>query len=264
MREVGIVAISRHQASTADGIPLAGVIHHGLDVAAIPVGGGGGGYASFLGRMSPEKGPREAALVARAAGVPLRMAAKLREPAERDYFDAEVRPLLCSDVEFLGELGSAEKLELIGDSFALVNPMQWAEPFGLVMVEALATGTPVVATPVGSAPELVDDSVTGYLRMDVPALAAALVDAPGLDRAACRAVVCDRFSSERMVAEHIRLYEELVSGGAPCSDPSTRGQSRRPERGSPKAFRRSPITSPTPPRSGQHDQVGAAVPQYHS
>jgi glycosyltransferase involved in cell wall biosynthesis len=264
MRDVGIVAISHHQASTADGIPLAGVIHHGLDVAAIPVGGGGGGYASFLGRMSPEKGPREAALVARAAGVPLRMAAKLREPAERDYFDAEVRPLLCSDVEFLGELGSAEKLELVGDSFALVNPMQWAEPFGLVMVEALATGTPVVATPVGSAPELVDDGVTGYLRTDVPTLAAALLDAPRLDRAACRAAVCDRFSSERMVAEHIRLYEELVSGGAPCGDPSTRGQSRRPERGSPKAFRRSPLTSPTPPRPGQHDQTGSAVPQYHS
>ncbi|HEX2551096.1 MAG TPA: glycosyltransferase, partial [Nocardioidaceae bacterium] len=105
MRGVAIVAISYHQATTADGVPLAGVIHHGLDVESVPVGRGNGGYASFLGRMSPEKGPREAALVARAAGVRLRMAAKLREPAEREYFDAEVKPLLCSDVEFLGELG---------------------------------------------------------------------------------------------------------------------------------------------------------------
>ena len=156
-----MVAISHHQASTADGVPVAGVIHHGLDLDAIPVGRGDGGYASFLGRMAPEKGPREAALAARAAGVPLRMAAKLREPAEREYFAAEVEPLLCSDVEFLGELGWAEKLELVGGSFALLNPMQWPEPFGLVMIEALATGTPVVATPVGSAPEIVDDGVTG-------------------------------------------------------------------------------------------------------
>jgi glycosyltransferase involved in cell wall biosynthesis len=215
MRGVAIVAISYHQAATADGIPLAGVIHHGLDLNSVPEGRGDGGYASFLGRMSPEKGPREAALAARAAGVPLRMAAKLREPAERGYFDAHVKPLLCSDVEFLGELGYAEKLELVGGSVALVNPIQWAEPFGLVMIEALATGTPVVATPVGSAPELVDDGVTGYLRTGIPALAAALLNAPQLDRAACRAVAARRFSSERMVADHVRLYEKLLSGPTP-------------------------------------------------
>jgi glycosyltransferase involved in cell wall biosynthesis len=215
MRGVAVVAISYHQAATADGVPLAAVIHHGLDVESVPVGRGNGGYASFLGRMSPEKGPREAALVARAAGVPLRMAAKLREPAEREYFDAQVKPLLCSDVEFLGELGCAEKLELVGGSFALVNPMQWAEPFGLVMIEALATGTPVVATPVGSAPEIVDDGVTGFLRSGGVPLAAALLDASQLDRAGCRAAVARRFSTERMVADHVRLYEELVLDPSP-------------------------------------------------
>ena len=226
MRGVAVVAISYHQAATADGVPLAGVIHHGLDVESVPVGDGTSGYASFLGRMSPEKGPRQAALVARAAGVPLRMAAKLREPAEREYFDAEVKPLLCSDVEFLGELGCAEKLELVGGSFALLNPMQWAEPFGLVMIEALATGTPVVATPVGSAPEIVDHGVTGFLRPCGPSLAAALLDASQLDRAACRAVAVRRFSTERMVAEHLRLYEELLFGRTPryrmISRPSVR------------------------------------------
>jgi glycosyltransferase involved in cell wall biosynthesis len=215
MRGVALLAISYHQAATAEGVPLAGVIHHGLDVESVPVGPGNGGYASFLGRMSPEKGPREAALVARAAGVPLRMAAKLREPAEREYFDAQVKPLLCSDVEFLGELGCAEKLELVGGSFALVNPMQWAEPFGLVMIEALATGTPVVATPVGSAPEIVDDGVTGFLRSGCLPLAAALLEASQLDRTACRAVAAHRFSTERMVAEHVRLYEELLLGPTP-------------------------------------------------
>ena len=222
IRGVALLAISHHQAASADGIPLAGVIHHGLDLDSVPEGGGNGGYASFLGRMSPEKGPREAALVARAAGVPLRMAAKLRERDELEYFEAEMRPLLCSDVEFLGELGSTEKLELIGGSFALLNPMQWAEPFGLVMIEALATGTPVVATPVGSAPELVEDGVTGHLRVGIPALAAALLNAPRLDRVTCRAVAARRFSSERMVAEHVRLYEDLLSGLTPRYRPLSR------------------------------------------
>ncbi|GAB3308315.1 glycosyltransferase family 4 protein [Geodermatophilus aquaeductus] len=215
MRGVAVLAISHHQAATADGVRLAGVVHHGLDVESVPVGRGDGGYASFLGRMCPEKGPREAALVARAAGVPLRMAAKLREPAEREYFRAEVEPLLCSDVEFVGELGWAEKLELVGGSFALLNPIQWAEPFGLVMIEALATGTPVVATPVGSAPEIVDDGVTGHLRPGRLPLAAALLDAARLDRGACRAAVVRRFSTERMVAEHVRLYEELLADPTP-------------------------------------------------
>src|SRR3954471_24475993 len=215
LRDVPVIATSHAQASTADGVRIAAVIHHGIDVAAVPEGRGRGGFAGFLGRMSPDKGPREAALIARAAGVPLRMAAKLREPAEQEYFDAEVKPLLCSDVEYVGELSHAEKLELVGGSFALVNPMQWAEPFGLVMIEALATGTPVVATPVGSAPEIVDDGVTGFLRSGGLPLAAALLDASRLDRAACRAAAESRFATERMVAEHVRLYEELLLGPTP-------------------------------------------------
>jgi glycosyltransferase involved in cell wall biosynthesis len=211
MRGVSVLAVSHHQASTAAGVPVAGVIHHGIDVDAVPVGRGDGGYASFLGRMSPDKGPRQAALVARAAGVPLRMAAKLREPAERDYYEAEVKPLLSADVEYLGELGAGEKLELLGSSFALLNPLRWAEPFGLVMIEALATGTPVVATPMGSAPEIVQDGVTGYLRSGRLPLAAALLDAAHLHRGACRADARRRFSSERMVDDHLALYRELVA-----------------------------------------------------
>jgi glycosyltransferase involved in cell wall biosynthesis len=220
MRRAALIAISHHQASTVTGIPVAGVVHHGLDVDSVPVGRGDGGYVSFLGRMSPEKGPREAAVAARLAGVPLRMAAKLREPAEREYFDAEVKPLLCSDVEFVGELGWEDKLELLGGSFALLDPMQWAEPFGLVMIEALATGTPVVATPVGAAPEIVEDGVTGLLRTTVVGLADALRQAATLDRATCRATALRRFSSDRMVAEHLRIYEELLSPFMPRYRPS--------------------------------------------
>jgi glycosyltransferase involved in cell wall biosynthesis len=212
MRNVAIVGISRHQAATAQGIPIAATIHHGLDLTGIPVGAGDGGYACFLGRMSADKGPREAAIIARTAGVPLRMAAKLREPAEREYFDAAVKPLLGGDVEYIGELGAREKLQLLGGSFALLNPIQWPEPFGLVMIEALATGTPVVATPAGSAPEIIRDGVTGYLRSDHPALALALLQAQSLDRHRCRAEAEERFTTERMVEDHLRLYKRLLAG----------------------------------------------------
>jgi glycosyltransferase involved in cell wall biosynthesis len=211
LRDVSVLAISHSQASSAEGVALAAVIHHGIDVADVPEGRGDGGYASFLGRMTPEKGPREAALIARAAGVPLLMAAKLRERPEREYFEAVVKPLLCSDVQYVGELGPRDKLDLLGGSFALLNPLQWAEPFGLVMIEALASGTPIVGTRAGSAPEIVDDGVTGYLRAGRVALAVALLAAPGLDRAACRATALRRFDTERMVAAHARVYEALLT-----------------------------------------------------
>jgi glycosyltransferase involved in cell wall biosynthesis len=211
IRGVAVLAISHHQASTAAGVPIAGIVHHGIDIDSVPPGRGDGGHASFLGRMSPNKGVREAALIARDAGVPLRIAAKLREPAEREYFEAEVRPLLCSDVEYVGELGCADKLELLGGSFALLNPIQWHEPFGLVMIEALATGTPVVSTPFGAAPEIVDDGVTGLLRTGRRPLAQALLRAATLDRSACRAAATERFSTERMVADHVRIYTEVVA-----------------------------------------------------
>jgi glycosyltransferase involved in cell wall biosynthesis len=210
MEGVPVIAISEHQASFADGVDIAAVIHHGVDTADIPVGAGDGRYASFLGRMSPDKGAREAILVAQKAGVPLRIAAKLREPDEEEYFASQVKPLLSSDIEYVGELGHDDKIELIGGSFALLNPMQWPEPFGLVMIEAMATGTPVVATPEGSAPEIITEGVTGYLRADEEGLAKALVDAQGLDRARCRAEAEERFDTARMVADHVRLYQRLV------------------------------------------------------
>jgi glycosyltransferase involved in cell wall biosynthesis len=160
--------------------------------------------------MSPDKGAREAILVAREAGVPLRIAAKLREPAEQEYFESQVEPLLSSDIEYVGELGHDDKLALVGGSFALLNPMQWPEPFGLVMIESLATGTPVVATPEGSAPEILTDGVTGYLRPDEDGLAAALVQAAELDRDRCRAEAENRFDTARMVEDHLRLYQRLI------------------------------------------------------
>ena len=251
--DVSVIAISHHQASTASGVPVARVIHHGIDVADVPDGNGDGGYASFLGRMSPEKGPREAALIARAAGVPLRMAAKIREPAEREYFESAVKPLLSSDIEYLGELGTHDKLKLLGESFALLNPIQWSEPFGLVMIEALATGTPVVATPRGSAPEIVDHGVTGYLRKDQQALAKALLDAAQLDRGACRATACQRFDSEVMVRNHIELYTELLCTDLPLvASPRETASSAKLTIGRSRALRRLPATKPAVASARRH------------
>jgi glycosyltransferase involved in cell wall biosynthesis len=209
--DVHLIAISHHQASTAEGIRIARVIHHGIDVDTVPVGDGAGGYFCFLGRMSPSKGVREAILTARKAGVPLRIGAKLQDKGEREYFECAVSPLLGGDVEYLGELNTEQKYELVGNATALLNPIQWAEPFGLVMIEALATGTPVVATPCGAAPEIVDDGVTGFLHDDIDGLAESLAKVGSLDRQRCREEAQRRFSTERMVADHLDLYAGLLA-----------------------------------------------------
>ena len=207
---VPIIAISHHQAATAAGrLPIAAVIHHGIDVDAITASRHHGGYALFLGRMHPDKGVADAARIARAAGVPLVIAAKMREPIEHQYFDAEVRPLLGSGIEFVGEVGATAKYTLLQGALALLNPIAWAEPFGMVMIEALACGTPVVATPVATVPELVTDGVTGIVGSPVE-LARRLPDAAALDRRACRADAERRFSLVRLAFDHARFYESVV------------------------------------------------------
>jgi glycosyltransferase involved in cell wall biosynthesis len=207
---VPIIAISHHQAATADGIPIAAVIHHGLDVDAIVPGDGRGGFALFLGRMNPAKGVDTAARVAAAAGVPLKIATKLNEPHEWEYFHTAVEPLLGGDVEYLGEVDAEAKHELLSDAFCLLNPIAWPEPFGMVMVESLAHGTPVVAMPHGSVPELIDDGTTGFVRSDEAGLAGAVLAAPELDRNLCREAAVERFSTRRMVEDHLALYRHLL------------------------------------------------------
>lgn len=216
--QIPIIAISRHHASTAvdAAIPVAAVIHHGVDLEHYSLGPGGGGYALFLGRMNPDKGVDHAIRVAKKAGMPLRIAAKMREPEERAYYDAAVAPLLGDGVDYIGEVGGAEKLELLRNATCLLNPIAWAEPFGMVMIEALATGTPVVATPHGSAPEIVDDGLTGFLRSDDDGLVAALGAVADLDRAGCRRAAEKRFSIQRMAEEHVAFYGATREGHGRC------------------------------------------------
>jgi len=213
-QRASVIAISHHQASTAHGVELAGVIHHGVFPAEFPIGTGDGGYALFLGRMSPDKGVHTAARVARAAGSRLLIAAKMNEQPELEYFDALVRPLLGGGVEYVGEVGGSAKLDLLSHASCLVNPMAWPEPFGMVMIEALACGTPVVATPCGAASEIVREGITGFLRSDEASLVQVLPWVSELDRNACRRSVESHFSAERMVAEHIATYERAITAHA--------------------------------------------------
>jgi glycosyltransferase involved in cell wall biosynthesis len=211
-RRVPIIAISRSQAATAPPeIPIAGVIHHGIDPAGFPFRAAPDDYWLFLGRMNPEKGPHRAALVAREAGVRLVIAAKMREPEEHRYFDDQVRPLLDDRVVYAGEVGGQEKLDLLAGARGLLNPIRWPEPFGLVMIEALACGTPVLAFPSGAAPEIVCDGVNGFLCVDEADMVRRLPHVARLDRRGCRASVEASFSTERMVADHLALYERLTA-----------------------------------------------------
>lgn len=202
----GVIAISHHQAAAAGDVPIAAVIHHGIDVPLTGPEAAVGDYLLFLGRMAPEKGAHLAAHAAREAGASLKIAARMRAPAEVEYFTTEVAPLLGGDIEFVGEVGGNEKLALLAGARALVNPIRWPEPFGLVMIEALAHGTPVLSLAEGAAPEIVTDGVTGWLCEDVAGLVAAIDRIDALDRGACRAAAVAHFSTELMVAAHLELY----------------------------------------------------------
>src|SRR5436190_1669876 len=170
-----------------------------------------GDYLLFLGRLSPDKGAGRAIEAARKADVPLLLAGKMREPWERDYFEARVAPFLSDEIQYLGEVGHERKLELLAAARGLVFPIRWNEPFGLVMIEAQACGTPVLAFPEGAAPEVVQHGRTGFLCEDEAEMAETVPKLEELDRAACRAAVETYFSTERMINEHLELYEELLS-----------------------------------------------------
>jgi glycosyltransferase involved in cell wall biosynthesis len=178
---------------------------------------GTGQFALFLGRMNPDKGADRAIRIAKGAGVPLKIASKMQEPEEEAYFHEAVEPLLGGNVEFLGEVDGAAKDDLLSDALCLLNPVDWPEPFGMVMAEALAHGTPVLAMPCGSVPELIDDGVTGFIRETERELSEALLEVSSLDRTVCRAAAVERFSTGRMVDDHLALYRSVVTTDARAS-----------------------------------------------
>jgi glycosyltransferase involved in cell wall biosynthesis len=206
-----IIAISHDQARRAHGIQVATVIHHGIEMDKVPLGQGDGGYVAFLGRMHPDKGVDRAIRIARQAGVRLVIAAKMREPVEHRFFEEVIRPMLGSGIEYVGEVGPEGKQELLAHAIALLNPIAWPEPFGLVMIEAMAHGTPVVATRFGSAPEIVIPGATGVLGDTDEELAAGIAEAAALERKQVRMEAEQRFDASRMVEDHERFYRRVIA-----------------------------------------------------
>ncbi len=216
---VSLVAISDAQRLAAPLLPWFGRVHNGIPVADYIFRDRKEGSLLFLGRMSPEKGAHIAIDAAREAGYPIVIAAKCTEPREHAYFENQVRPRLGRDTVWVGEADAAYKKELLAHARALVFPIRWEEPFGLVLVEAMASGTPVVALRGGAVSEIVEDGVTGFVCRDPAQLPDALRSVERIDPRACRRRAAARFDASRMVAEYEAVYRRaIVRKAAAASD----------------------------------------------
>jgi glycosyltransferase involved in cell wall biosynthesis len=210
--DVPLVSISDAQRRWLPGPNWAGTVHHGMPGDMLEFSPGPGRYLAFLGRISPEKRPDLAILAARRAGLPLKIAAKI-DAVDRDYYEAEIKHLITPpDVEYIGEISDREKSEFLGSAVALLFPIDWPEPFGLVMIEALACGTPVIARPCGSVPEIIRDGVTGFIAAELDELVAALSKVDQLSRAVCRHEFETRFTADQMAANYEVLYRSILRG----------------------------------------------------
>jgi glycosyltransferase involved in cell wall biosynthesis len=195
-----------------------GTIYHGLPNRDLQFSAAEGEYLAFLGRISPEKRVDRAIEIAKACGWPLKIAAKV-DPVDQVYFDAQIRPLLDHPlIEYRGEINEAQKSAFLGGAKALLFPIDWPEPFGLVMAESLACGTPVVAIRGGSVPEILDHGVTGFICDDVEQAIDATRRIHTIDRRACRRVFDRRFTAKRMAEEYIQLYRRLAANAALFAD----------------------------------------------
>jgi glycosyltransferase involved in cell wall biosynthesis len=208
--EAPFVSISDAQRRPLPFANWAGTVHHGLPPQLLPFSPRPQGYLAFLGRISPEKGPEVAIRIARTAGMPLRIAAKV-DDADRTYFESVVRPMLNEPgIDFVGEIDEAEKAAFLGGAAALLFPIQWPEPFGLVMIEAMACGTPVLAFNRGSVMEVLEDGVSGFVVEEETGALAALHRLGSIDRAAVRRAFDERFTARRMAEDYLALYRRLA------------------------------------------------------
>jgi glycosyltransferase involved in cell wall biosynthesis len=210
--DVPLVSISNNQRLPMPSANWVGTVHHGLPPSLHRFHPTGGDYLAFIGRISPEKGLERAIEIAKRTGYQLKIAAKIYNE-DRPYFEHVIEPILKSSssfTEFLGEVGGSAKDEFLGGARALLFPVEWAEPFGLVMIEALATGTPVVAWRRGSVPEIIQHGVTGYIVDSVDEAVQAVHQLHHLERRMCRSHFEGRFTSERMAADYLDLYAKVV------------------------------------------------------
>jgi glycosyltransferase involved in cell wall biosynthesis len=208
-RDMPLVSISDAQRAPLPWVNWQGTVHHGMPRQSLTLKNGGGKYLAFLGRISPEKGVDEAIKIARGSGLPLKIAAKV-DQSDSAYFESQIKPLLNGEIEFIGEIGHDEKNDFLGDAGALVFPIRWPEPFGIVMIEALACGTPVIAYRAGSVPEVIIDGVTGFVVDNANEAVDALCHLGAIDRRSCRKHFERYFTDERMAADYLSIYRRLT------------------------------------------------------
>jgi glycosyltransferase involved in cell wall biosynthesis len=220
--EMNLVSISDAQREPMMWANWVGTVHHGLPEDLYPPSYNAGKYLAFIGRISPEKRVDRAIEVAKQVGLPLKIAAKL-DAADKDYFESEIQGLLDHPlIEYIGEIGEHEKAEFLGNAMALVFLIDWQEPFGLVLTEAMACGTPVIAYGMGSVPEVIDDGITGYIVDSVEAAAKAVRQLDALDRRTIRQVFEKRFSVRRMCQDYVDIYQRLRNGEPYLTAPELR------------------------------------------
>jgi glycosyltransferase involved in cell wall biosynthesis len=209
-RDVPVISISNAQRQPLQWINWVKTVYHGLPRDLFRFHPGGGGYLAFLGRISPEKRPDRAIEIARRAGLPLKIAAKV-DRSDRRYFKRVIEPLLkASHVEWLGEISDREKDRFLGEARALLFPIDWPEPFGLVMIEALACGTPVIAYRAGAVSEIIDDGETGVMATSLEQAVEAVRRVPTLSRARCREAFEKRFTASRMARDYVKIYKRCI------------------------------------------------------
>lgn len=208
--EMPVVSISDAQRQPLPWINWQGTVHHGMPEDTFAPRFDAGNYLAFLGRISPEKGVDQAIEIAQRAGIPLKIAAKV-DRADKSYFESHVKPLFDHKlIEFVGEISDLEKNEFLGNASALLFPIDWSEPFGIVLIEAMACGLPVIAYPLGAVPEIIKDGMSGFLVHNVDEAARAVKNLSALDRRKCRRAFEDRFSAKRMAQEYLSIYDRII------------------------------------------------------
>ena len=205
-----LIAVSDDQREPQPDLPWVATCRNALDLSVYPFRPERGDYLLFLGRMTADKGAHRAIAVAIECGLPLKLAGKCREPLEQQYFDDLVRPHLSDRIEYVGEVTHGEKVELLQHARATLFPIEWDEPFGLVMIESMACGAPVIATRFGAVPEVIEDGVTGVIVDRWQEMGAALEQADAIDPQVQRRAVEERFSPQRMVADYLAAYEATI------------------------------------------------------
>lgn len=214
-QDIPLVSISDAQRRPLPQMNWTATVPHGLPADLLTFNPKGGDYLAFIGRISPEKRPDLAIYAARKAGIPLKIAAKV-DKVNLEYFHSEIKPLLSGPgVEYIGEIGEKEKNDFLGNALAMMFPIDWPEPFGLVMIEALACGTPVITRPCGSVPEVIRDGVTGFVVSTVEELANAARRVGEISRKACREEFERRFTADLMAANYEEIYRRLVNKNVP-------------------------------------------------